>query len=103
MGGGRPGACGAGSVVARMGLGDNSFMPFSVDTLRTHIDYTAWASRHLVDVAAKLSAEDLNRDFQTADRSVLDTLVHIYAADRVWMARIEGRTIPFVTDADRSL
>lgn len=79
-------------------------MPASANALRTHIDYTAWASKLLVDAAAQLSPEELVRDFQTADRSVMDTLVHIYAADRLWLARLSGEPHPgFVTEADRSL
>ena len=30
------------------------------------------------------------RDFATADHNVLGTLVHVYAADRLWLGRIEG-------------
>jgi len=79
-------------------------MLVSPDVFRTHIDYTAWASRKLVDSATQLSSEELNRDFGTADRNVLGTLVHIFAADRVWLARVSGGPTPaFVTDADRSL
>jgi uncharacterized damage-inducible protein DinB len=80
-------------------------MPVSADALRSHIGYTAWASRRLVDAAAQLSPEELNRDFRTADRSVLETLVHIFAADRSWLSRLtEGKPHPgFVSDADRSL
>ena len=65
-------------------------MPMTVDVLRNHLNYTAWASRRLVDAAEKLSPEELMRDFGTADRNVLGTLVHVYAADRVWLGRIEG-------------
>src|ERR1700734_503822 len=60
-------------------------MPVSVDTLRLQLDYSAWATQRLLDVAAKLSPEELTRDFKTADKSVLDTLVHVYAADRLWL------------------
>lgn len=62
----------------------------SPEVLRHHIDYTAWASRRLVEAAAALTPEELTRDFGTSDKSVLGTLVHIFAADRIWMARIEG-------------
>jgi uncharacterized damage-inducible protein DinB len=65
-------------------------MAVSADTLRLHLDYTAWASRRLLDCAAKLSPEDLTRDFRTSDKTVLDTLVHVFAADRIWFARIHG-------------
>ena len=65
-------------------------MAVSAETVRTHLDYTAFASSRLVDAAANLSPEELIRDFHTADHSVLGTLVHIYAADRVWLGRIHG-------------
>ncbi|MFN7995239.1 MAG: DinB family protein [Bryobacteraceae bacterium] len=72
------------------------------DVLRTHILYNAWASRRLIEAAGKLSPEELSRDFGTADRSVLGTLVHIFAADRTWLARMKKEPLPvFVTDADR--
>lgn len=61
-------------------------MPVSADTLQLQLDYTAWASQRLLDVAATLSHEQLTRDFQTADKSVLGTLSHIYAAERVWLS-----------------
>src|SRR5215831_8711789 len=79
-------------------------MPVSADTLLSQIEYSEWASNRLLEAAARLTNEELNRDFRTADRSVLGTLVHVFAADRVWLARMEGKPNPtFVTDADRSL
>ncbi len=74
------------------------------ELLRMHIDYTAWASARLVGAASQLTFEELVRDFQTADKSVLGTLVHVFAADRIWLKRLQGEPqAPFVTDADRSL
>lgn len=58
--------------------------------LRAQLEYSAWASRKLVEAAAQLSPGQLTRDFGTADRSVLGTLVHVFAADRVWLGRIHG-------------
>jgi uncharacterized damage-inducible protein DinB len=79
-------------------------MPVSADTLRTHIEYTAWASGRLVSAAAELSGEELTRDFGTADKSVLGTLVHVFAADRIWLARLEGSAhSAFTTEADYRL
>ncbi len=79
-------------------------MPVSPDTLRLQLDYSGWASQHLMDAAAKLTSEELTRDFKTADKCVLDTLVHVYAADRIWLSRVlaEPRAT-FVDPQDRDL
>jgi uncharacterized damage-inducible protein DinB len=80
------------------------YMSVSADVLRTHLDYTAWAGRRLVQAAGTLTEEELNRDFGTADRSVLGTLAHLYGSDRLWLSRLSGSPHPgFVTDADRRL
>jgi uncharacterized damage-inducible protein DinB len=74
------------------------------EALRDHIDYSEWASRRLVAAAAQLTPEELMRDFGTADRTVVGTLAHLYAADRVWLSRLAGTPFPgFTTDADRTL
>jgi len=65
-------------------------MAVTPEALRTHLDYTVWASRRLVNAASSLPAEELTRDFRSADHSILGTLVHVYAADRVWFGRIHG-------------
>jgi len=43
-----------------------------------------------MDAAAKLSPEELARDFRTSDGTVAATLAHIFAADQVWLDRIHG-------------
>jgi len=73
-------------------------MPVSVDTLRLQLDYTAWATQRLLDIAAKLPPEELTRDFQTSDKCVLHTLAHIYAGDRIWLSLV--RAEPRATFAD---
>jgi len=76
----------------------------SADVLRTQIDYTAWASQRLLDAAAELSGAELNRDFGTSEHSVLGTLAHVFAGDRLWLWRVAGGENPgFISDADRSL
>lgn len=66
-------------------------MHVPVELLRTHVRHSTWASARLVEVAGTLSADELVRDFKSADKSVLGTLAHVYAADRVWLGRIQGR------------
>jgi uncharacterized damage-inducible protein DinB len=76
-------------------------MFLSAEILRSHLAYTAWASRRIVAAAANLSPEEQTRNFQTADKSILGTLVHVYAADRVWLSRLTGAApAPFVSEAD---
>lgn len=79
-------------------------MPISADTLRLQLDYSAWATERLLGAAASLSLEELTRDFQTADKSVLGTLAHIFAADRLWLSRVLGQPpAAFITPEDRAL
>jgi len=76
----------------------------SVNALRDLLTYSAWSSRRLVEAAAQLPFDELTRDFGTADKSLLGTLVHIFAADRVWFARVSG-VVPasFTSEADYHL
>lgn len=70
-------------------------MNVSADVLRTHLDYTNWATNRLLEQAAQLSAEELTRDFGTGDRTIVQTLAHVYNGDNLWLARVQGAaTIP---------
>ena len=73
----------------------------SAAALGTQLEYSCWANQRLIDAAGQLTAEELARDFDTADKSVLGTLVHIYASERTWFRRLTALPpITFVTDAD---
>jgi uncharacterized damage-inducible protein DinB len=79
-------------------------MKFDANALRTHLDYTNWASNRLMDAVSTLPQEELTRDFGTADHSVLGTLAHVYAADRVWLGRVLGNPpARFIGDEDMHL
>src|ERR1700693_3968325 len=78
-------------------------MRVHADTLRLHLDYSSWASRRVVEAAASLTPEQLKQDFSTADRNVLGTLVHVYAADRIWLGRIQGPPPPRFLDPETDL
>jgi len=79
-------------------------MMVSAEVLRSHIGYTAWASAQVVEAAGRLTHAELTRDFGTADKSVLGTLVHVFGADRLWLARLKGEPAnAFLTDADYRL
>jgi uncharacterized damage-inducible protein DinB len=68
-------------------------MKVSIETLRSHIDYTVWASRRILDAAACLAPDELTRDFGTSDKSVLGTLLHVYGGDLVWIERMHGTSL----------
>jgi uncharacterized damage-inducible protein DinB len=79
-------------------------MTIDAGTLRDHLDYTVWASSRLLDAAAAISPEDLERDFGTADRNITGTLAHLFAADRVWLRRVRAdKPLPFLVDSEKSL
>ena len=75
-----------------------------IEVLRHHLEYSRWATRRLLEAAAALSPENLTRDFQTSERSVLGTLAHVFGGDRVWLQRVQGHPRPiFLEPEDRAL
>ena len=74
--------------------------PIARSTLLTHFDYTLWASSKLLDAAGRLNSEELTRDLQVSHTSLVGTLQHIYYADRIWLSRLEGRTLASFVDPD---
>ncbi len=72
--------------------------------LKRHLAYSEWASRRLLQAAGGLTHAELTRDFGFADKGALATLVHIMAADRIWLRRVQGaETVPWIDDSDFSL
>jgi uncharacterized damage-inducible protein DinB len=78
-------------------------MSIPAETARQHLTYTKWASRRLVEAAAQLTEEERTRDFRHADKSVLGTLVHVFAADRIWLARITGNPVARFIDPEADM
>jgi uncharacterized damage-inducible protein DinB len=55
---------------------------------RLHLRYSTWASRKLLDAAAKLNPDDLKRTTGVSHTSILGTLAHIQFADWIWYTRL---------------
>ena len=70
----------------------------TVDELRQHLQYSGWASKRLLDAAAALDPEPLSRELGVSHHSVLDTLSHIYLADRIWYTRVVEPDLPVRAD-----
>jgi uncharacterized damage-inducible protein DinB len=67
--------------------------------------YNAWANQRVYEAAADLTDEEFGRDVGVFFRSVMGTLNHILAGDRVWMKRFTGAgnaptSLDFITSTD---
>ena len=60
--------------------------------IRHLFDYTEWANDLAVNAAAKLSDENLRRDFGISHKSIFGTLVHMAGAEWIWWERWNGRS-----------
>lgn len=79
-------------------------MPVSAEVLHSHLAYTAWANNLLLQAATQIPPDHLTHDFQTADRTIIGTLAHTFAADRVWLQRVLGEPFTgFISEEDRRL
>jgi len=52
--------------------------------------YDEWATNRLIDAAEKVDAAKLQKDLGTSFGSLHGTLVHIYGAQFIWLARWKG-------------
>jgi uncharacterized damage-inducible protein DinB len=68
----------------------------------THLQYSGWASRRLLDAVWNLNPEDLTRNAGVSHGSVLGTLSHIHFADRIWYSRVVDPSEPVIKEADWS-
>lgn len=56
--------------------------------------YNAWANKRLYDAASELTEEEFRRDVGAFFKSMMGTLNHLVAADRIWMKRFTGEGEP---------
>ena len=56
--------------------------------LDTHLRFSAWATKRLLEAAAALPPEELRRDRGSSHRSIEETLAHGFQADRAWLSRL---------------
>lgn len=64
-------------------------MRISPEILKQHWEYNIWATNRLLGAARQLSRDELTRDFKTADRSVLETMIHLFWSERIWLNRFK--------------
>ena len=55
-----------------------------------HVKYNRWATARALDAARAMTPEQLARPMGASFGSAHGTLAHIYQADNVWFARLQG-------------
>jgi uncharacterized damage-inducible protein DinB len=60
--------------------------------IRHLYDYTEWANDLAMTAAAKLPDEDLRRNVAISHNSIFETLLHMAAAEWIWLERWHGRS-----------
>lgn len=61
-----------------------------LERVRALYDFNRWANGRVLEAADKLSPEQFTKDLKNSFPSVRDTLVHIMAAEWIWLERWRG-------------
>lgn len=64
----------------------------NLESTRTLLRYNDWANGQLLQAAAPLAVERLDRPFEMGRGTLRKTLLHIAVAEHVWVQRWKGRT-----------
>src|SRR5215471_13374035 len=65
-------------------------MTTALTLIRRLYQHRAWVNQHLLAAAASLNDEQLRHEFPMGQGSVWKSLTHLYAAEYVWLAALEG-------------
>jgi uncharacterized damage-inducible protein DinB len=68
----------------------------AVELLQRLHRHRAWVNGNLLTAAASLSAEQLRSPFQIGQGSIWKSLVHLYAAEYVWLEALLGNDDPLL-------
>lgn len=68
----------------------------AIDLIRRLHEHRAWANENLLDAAGGLSDAQLQQHFPIGQGSIWKSLVHMYAAEWVWLAALEGDDDPLL-------
>jgi uncharacterized damage-inducible protein DinB len=63
----------------------------STTVIRRLHQHRAWANHRLLDAADALSDEQLRQSFPVGQGSLWKTLLHLYAAEYVWLEALRGK------------
>jgi uncharacterized damage-inducible protein DinB len=68
----------------------------TVELIRRLHQHREWVNGNLLTAAAELTHEQLRQPFPIGQGSVWKSLVHLYAAEYVWLGALEGNEEPLV-------
>jgi uncharacterized damage-inducible protein DinB len=68
----------------------------AVDLLKRLHQHRAWVNGNLLNAAAQMSDEQLRSLFEIGQGSIWRSLVHLYAAEYVWLEALLGNDDPLV-------
>ena len=71
------------------------------DELRLLIDYHYWARDRVLGALNAITPEQFPRPMGNSFSSVRDTVAHICAAERIWIARLKGEKPQGLLTPDR--
>lgn len=74
--------------------------PMKIDELRTLFAYDTWANNLMLEAVKGLPEEAIRRDLGTSHQSLLGTLVHVVAAEEIWLSRWKGAPRAKLTGLD---
>lgn len=66
----------------------------ATDLIRRLHQHRMWVNHSLIEAASALTADQLRRLFPIGQGSVWKTLTHLYAAEYVWLAALNGDASP---------
>jgi uncharacterized damage-inducible protein DinB len=72
--------------------GSDLNVTMNLSDIRNLFDYTEWANGLAHGAAAKLSDDDLHRDFKVGHSSIFGTLLHMAGAEWIWLERWHGHS-----------
>ena len=60
----------------------------NANEIRTLVDYNYWANARLLDAVASCTPDQYTQQIESSFKSVRETLVHLYGAERIWTDRL---------------
>lgn len=79
---------------------DRPAPPLEVETLRRYFAYGDWAFRRVLDEAARLNDEQLDRPFEMGLGTLRKTLVHIHQSECWWLGNWRNEPLQDFASAD---